>query len=192
MENNLPFMSVACIIGLGYIKLPHSGSVFIPVRPPCSCLVFVNMEGITNHWQEAVSPMINVLFSGSWITHLVSLLHWSPGGRIIKDLFWINNMEQQHHTVCPNFSWKKKIRLQYRRRASDVLPSLTWKKRRASWNDGGAPSVSQETPPRKPFSFCSLLPQQFAAAAPTLNSFARTQSSVTLLTEGKRDITLID
>lgn len=101
MENNLPFMSVACIIGLGYIKLPHSGSVFIPVRPPCSCLVFVNMEGITNHWQEAVSPMINVLFSGSWITHLASLLHWSPGGRIIKDLFWINNMEQQHVPIFP-------------------------------------------------------------------------------------------
>lgn len=51
----------------------------------------------------------------------------------------------------------------------------------------------RETPLRDGdlFSFCSLLYQQFGMAA-QLNGFARTQSSITPLTEGKKDIMLID
>ena len=54
-------------------------------------------------------------------------------------------------------------------------------------------SHERETPPRDGdlFSFCALLYQQFGTAA-QLNGFARTQSSITVLTEGEKDITLID
>jgi len=50
-------------------------------------------------------------------------------------------------------------------------------------------SHARETPPRdgELFSFCSLLYQQFGTAA-ALNGFARTQSSITLLTGKKTTI----
>ncbi len=51
----------------------------------------------------------------------------------------------------------------------------------------------KKTPPSDGdlFSFYTLLYQQVITAA-QLNVFARTQSSVTVLTEGGKDITLID
>lgn len=109
-----------------------------------------------------------------------------------KDLLWIHNMEHQHHTVCPNFPEKRR-RSQNTEREHQTFShhGLERNKERREMT-AAPPSASQETPPRQPFSFCSLLPQRFAAAAPTLNSFARNQLSVTLLTEGKKDITLKD
>lgn len=80
-------------------------------------------------------------------------------------------------------------------KASGHGPSrLLWKNREA-WCEWvmGLTSHERETASSDGdlFSFSSLLYQQFGAAA-QLNGFARTQSSITLLTEEEKDMTIID